>query len=195
VVVHQGDPAEEFFLVTSGHGRQFVTTREGRKILVHWLTAGRVIGGAALLSIPSHYLATTELLADSCALAWDRKTMRELMICFPALVENSLSIAVTEHLAWTVAAMVSLSSDDARGRIAHLLVNLACGIGSATSEGIELRITNEDIASAANVTPFTASRVLGEWQRAGVLTKSRGRVLLRAPELLLDLNLEDRSSH
>jgi CRP-like cAMP-binding protein len=121
--------------------------------------------------------------------------MRELMICFPALVGNSLSIAVTEHLAWTVAAMVSLSSDDARGRIAHLLVNLACGIGSATSEGIELRITNEDLASAANVTPFTASRVLGEWQRAGVLTKSRGRVLLRAPELLLDLNLENRSSH
>jgi CRP-like cAMP-binding protein len=188
VIVHEGDPAERFFLLTGGHGRQFVMTNEGRKILVHWLTAGQVFGGTAILSAPSHYLASTELLPGSCALAWDRQTIREWMCRCPGLLDNALSIALMEHLAWATAAQVSLSSDDARGRIAHLLVSLACGIGNATSEGVELRIRNEDLAAGANVTPFTASRALREWQRAGILTKARGKILLQKPELLLDLD-------
>jgi hypothetical protein len=35
------------------------------------------------------------------------------------------------------------------------------------------------LANAANVTAFTASRVLSAWQRNGVLKKSRGKILLR----------------
>jgi CRP-like cAMP-binding protein len=185
VVLHQGDPAERFFLLTSGHGRQFVTTNDGRKIPLYWLTAGQVFGGLAILSIPAQYLVSTELLSDSCAFVWDRHTLRELVSRYPKLLDNALSIAGTEYIAWAISTHVSLACDDARGRIAHLLVSLACGIGKATSDGIELAITNEDLAAGANVTPFTVSRSLGEWQRAGVLTKVRGKVLLRKPELLV----------
>ncbi len=185
VVLQEGDPAERVFLLTSGHGRQFVTTNDGRKVLLYWLTAGQVFGGVAMLSAPFHYLASTQLLSESCALMWDRQTIRELVCRFPALLDNALSIAATENIAWSIASQVSLSSDDAHGRIAHLLVSLACGIGKATSDGVELKITNEDLAAGANVTPFTASRILNEWQRAGVLTKGRGKVVLQKPELLL----------
>ena len=184
VITHEGDPAERFFLLTSGQGRHFVTTNEGRKILLMWLTAGQIFGGVAMLSAPIDYLASTEVLADSCALVWDRQTIREFISRNPELLDNALSIAATEHAAWFIATHVSLSSDDARGRIAHLLVSLACGIGKVTSGGIELKITNEDLASGANVTPFTVSRSLSEWQRDGVLPKDHGKILLRKPELL-----------
>jgi CRP-like cAMP-binding protein len=184
VIIHEGDPAERLFVLVSGHGRQFVTTSQGRKILLFWLTAGQVFGGIAMLSTPTQYLASTELHSDSCALVWDRQTIRELVSRCPQLLDNALSIAATENVAWLIAAHVSLSSDDARGRIAHLLISLACGIGKPIANGVELNITNEDLAAGANVTPFTVSRFLGEWQRAGVLTKGRGKVLLRKPELL-----------
>jgi CRP/FNR family transcriptional regulator, nitrogen oxide reductase regulator len=95
-----------------------------------------------------------------------------------------LSIAASEYIASLISTQVSLSSNDARGRIAQLLASLACGIGKVTSDGVELQVTNEDLASGANVTLFTVSRFLGEWQRAGVLTKGRGYVVLRKPELL-----------
>ena len=49
---------------------------------------------------------------------------------------------------------------------------------------IELDVQNEELANEANITPFTASRLLSEWQRKRILTKSRGKVLLRAPEQL-----------
>ena len=185
VVLHEGDPAEQFFMLTSGQGRHFILTSDGQKILLHWLTSGQVFGGAALLSTPSNYLASTEVLSDSCALVWDRKTIRELVSQFPGLLDNGLSIAITESIAWFVATRISLVSDDAMGRIAQLLVSLASGIGKAGPEGIELHVGNEDLAAGANVTTFTVSRTLATWQREGVLTKGRSKILLQKPELLV----------
>jgi CRP/FNR family transcriptional regulator, nitrogen oxide reductase regulator len=184
VVVHEGDPAERLFLLTSGHGRHFVTTGAGRKILLHWLTAGQIFGGTALLSTPFRYLASTELQNDGCALVWERQVLRDCLSRYPTLIDNTLSIAVTEYIAWWVATQISLTSSDARGRVAHLIVSLACGIGKSVPDGIELNVTNEDLAAGANVTPFTVSRTLNEWQRAGILTKGRGKVVLRNPNLL-----------
>jgi CRP/FNR family transcriptional regulator, nitrogen oxide reductase regulator len=185
VILHEGDPAERVLLLTSGQGRHFVLTNDGRKILLHWLTPGQIFGGAAALAAPCHYLASTETLSDSCALVWDRKTIRELFSQYPKLLDNGLSIAVTEHIAWLISAFVSLTADNAAGRIAHLLVSLACGIGAAGPEGVEIRVGNEDLASGANVTPFTASRILKEWQREGLLTKGRGKLVLHKPELFV----------
>jgi CRP-like cAMP-binding protein len=162
-----------------------VITSEGRKIVLQWLTAGQIFGGAAILSTPFQYLANMELVSDGCAFVWERKTIRELLSRYPALWDNALSIAVTENITWSTAAHISLSSDDAHGRVAHLLVSLASAIGKATAAGVEMSITNEDLAEGANVTPFTVSRCLSDWQRARILTKRRGKVVLRKPELLL----------
>jgi CRP-like cAMP-binding protein len=185
VILHQDDPADRLFLLVRGQGRQFVLTSGGRKVILHWLTAGQFFGGAAVVSTPLRYLASTEVLHESCALMWDRKTMREFVSRFPILLDNALSIAVTEHIAWSIADRVSLSADDATGRVAHLLVSLACGIGRVRSEGVEIQVGNEDLAAGANVTPFTVSRTLSDWQREGILKKGRGRILLQKPELLI----------
>ena len=186
VVIHEGEAGQRLYLLTSGRARHFVTTSGGRKILLHWLTAGQAFGGVSILANPISYMASTEVLMDSCALVWDRKTIRDFVVRFPKLLDNALSIAVTEHIAWAVAQHVSLSSNDARQRLAHLLISLACGMGKVASEGVVLNVKNEDLASGANVTRFTASRVLNEWQRAGTLRKLRGKVLLRNPQDLMD---------
>jgi CRP-like cAMP-binding protein len=186
VILRRDDPAERLFLLTRGQGRQFVITHSGRKIILHWLTAGQFFGGVTILSSPSQYLVSTEVESGSCVLVWDRKTMREFVSRFPILLDNALSVAVTEHIAWAISARISLMSDDAGGRIANLLLSLACGIGEVCPDGVEIRIGNEDLAAGANVTPFTVSRTLRAWQREGILTKGRGRLLLRRPELLMD---------
>jgi CRP-like cAMP-binding protein len=188
VIINEEDFGERLFLLSSGHGRHFVITSDGRKILLNWLTAGQLFGGVAILSTPFQYLASTEVLSDSCALVWERKTIRELASAIPALLDNALSIAVTENIAWSTAAHISLSSDDAHGRVAHLLLSLASAIGEATDDGVEMKVLNEDLAEGANVTAFTVSRCLGDWEDAGILAKRRGKILLRKPELLLALH-------
>jgi CRP-like cAMP-binding protein len=185
VITNQEDQADRCFLLTSGQGRQFVITDNGQKVLLNWLIAGQIFGGASMLSSPFRYLASTEVLLDSCALVWDRPTLRELTSAYPAILDNALAIAVTENIAWSIAAHVSLSSDDAHGRVAHLLMSLSSAIGQPTQEGVQMKVMNEDLAEGANVTPFTVSRCLRDWQRAGILAKRRGKILLRKPELLL----------
>jgi CRP-like cAMP-binding protein len=50
---------------------------------------------------------------------------------------------------------------------------------------VEVDIKNEDLASLADVNFFTVSRILGAWERQKVVSKSRGKVLIRCPEKML----------
>jgi CRP-like cAMP-binding protein len=49
---------------------------------------------------------------------------------------------------------------------------------------LEFDITNEELANAANITLYTASRILSEWQRTGAISKRRGRIVVRSTERL-----------
>jgi CRP-like cAMP-binding protein len=192
VIVQEGDPAERFFLLTSGHGRQFVLTRDGRKIVLASLPAGKIFGGNAILSTPTTYFASTEVLSYSCALMWDRKAIRRLSAQIPQLLDNALSIAVHEYIAPLLHGKISLASESAQSRIADLLVSLASEVGKKVSEGVEISVSNEDLAAGASVTPFTVSRSISRWQREGILEKKRRKVILRKPELLNAESLDSR---
>jgi CRP-like cAMP-binding protein len=183
VVQNQGEPASHLLLLTSGRARYFYITEEGRKILFLWLRPGDILGGSALLAQPLSYLVNVETLKDSRMLVWDRATIRSLAARYPRLRENALSIAF-DYFTYYVATHTALVSNSARERLARILVNFANGIGHEVSGGIQLEITNEDLANEANVTVFTASRLLSEWQRNGAIIKSRGKIVLCSPERL-----------
>ena len=183
VITDQGGRADHLFLLTSGRARYFFVTPDGRKHILLWLPPGEVFGTAALLTKPSTYIVSTETVQPSYMLVWKRATIRNLAKRYPRLVENALSIA-SDYLSMYVATHIALTSHTARQRLAQVLVNLTSGFGRKVFGGIELDVTNEDLAGAANVTHFTASRLLSEWSRNGALVKKRGKIVLRSPELL-----------
>ncbi len=184
IVTNQDYPAEQLFLLVSGRARYFYITPDGRKTLLLWIPQGETFGGAAFLSKPFRYLVSVETVKSSFVLVWDRATLREFAVRYPILVENAMLIAFDYLVAYR-AMHVSLTCHTARQRLATVLVNLASGIGRAVPEGIELDVSNEELANEANVTLFTASRMLSQWQRSGMVLKNRGKVLLRSPEQLL----------
>ena len=183
VIVNQGDPAERLFLLTKGRARYFFLTAEGQRSLFLWLAPGDIFGEKAILSTPSHYIVSTETVKESWVLVWDRATLIPLKARYPRLVENGLSIAA-DYLTWFLAYHLALAFGSARQKLAHVLVDLAGAIGRKVPDGVELEVTNEDLANAANITPFTASRLLSGWQRDRAIVKRRGKLLLRAPERL-----------
>jgi len=184
VVVHEGDAADRMFLLVSGSGRYVFYSQSGRKLLLIWLLPGDLFGGSALLEEPSRYLCSVELVKGSSVLVWERDTIRDLAARFPKLLENALSVA-SDYLVWYVATHVALTCNTAAERVAQVLVNLARGIGKQVPGGIALDITNEQLADASNVTPFTVSRLTSEWRRRSLITKHRGRIVVRFPERLL----------
>ena len=184
VITHQDTPAEDLFLLTSGHARYFYLTQDGHRTLLLWLTPGDILGGAAFLSIPSTYLLSSEAVRDSSFLVWDRATIRSLAASYPRLLENALFMG-SDYLVWYLADHVALVRKTARERLAQILITLAGVIGQRVSGGVEFDVTNEELASAANITPFTTSRLLTEWQTNRAVLKRRGKILLRSPERLL----------
>ena len=183
VLTYQDDPADYFFLLRTGCARTFYITQQGRKVLLRWLLPGEVLGGTALLASPSLYLASTEMVRSGSLFVWHRHIIRDLAARYPKLLDNALLVAV-EHLTWFVATHMALVSSTARERLAHVLLTLARGIGRKVPGGIQLDITNEQLANAANITLFTASRFLSEWHRDGALEKKRGKLTVCDPDRL-----------
>jgi CRP-like cAMP-binding protein len=172
------------YMVVQGRARYFCLTPGGKKIVLLWIPPGETFGAAAILLNPVDYLLSTETVRDSLVLEWDGATMRRLAIRYPRLMDNLLLISF-DYLTAYRALHLSQACDTAGQRVAQVLVDLAIGMGHKVPEGIELDIRNEELANAANVTPFTASRLLSTWHRSGMVVKGRGKVLLRCPEQLL----------
>jgi CRP/FNR family transcriptional regulator, nitrogen oxide reductase regulator len=184
VITNQGHPADHLFLLTKGLVRFFFVTEEGKKLLFKWLGPEDLFGGRTVLSSHSSYLLSSETVTDSSVLVWDRPTIRGLVARYPRLLENAL-LTASDYVAWQLTSHIGLACHTARQRVAQVLVTLARTIGREAPGGIALEITNEELANAANVTPFTASRLMSEWQCDRALVKRRGKVLLRSPERLL----------
>jgi CRP-like cAMP-binding protein len=186
LIYEEGSPASDFFLLSKGRARYFCTTPDGRKTLLHWMVPGDVLGVAALLTASSLYRVSAETVQDSSLLTWNRETMRALLDRYPRLSHNALVVA-SGYLDWYIAAHSALVSDTARQRLASVLDRIADVMGTQVPGGVELQVTNEELASAANITLFTTSRILNEWQTARALTKHRGRIVLHSPRRLFRL--------
>jgi len=184
VIIHQDQPAKHLFLLLTGRARYFFVTEKGQKVILLWIPPGEIFGATALLSSPTDYFINTETAQQSSMLVWGRSTIRGLAAQQPKLFENAFYLQL-HYMAAYLAAHRALISGAARERLAQVLASIASGIGRKVAGGVELDIRNEELANEANVTLFTTSRLLNEWQRAGILQKSRGKILLSSPESLL----------
>ncbi len=180
VMTFQGDPAAHFLMMWEGRARYFFETPNGKKVILMWIRQGDVFGATALVSQPTLYLASTEAVQESTVLVWDRSKIRVLARRFPQLLENVLRIA-TNYFYWYVAAHAALVSQSARERLAQIVFALAESIGEKSSGFVRIDVTNEELASSANITPYTASRLISKWERDGVIRKQRGKLLVRTP--------------
>jgi CRP-like cAMP-binding protein len=183
VITHQGEPADHLYLLWTGRARYFFETNNGTKLILRWITPGNIFGGAALVSRPSTYIVSSEAVRDSILLDWDGQTICELGRRFPRLLENAIFLAA-DYISWYVAAHAALTSQTAVERLAHVLAELASTIGDRVSGGVKLDVTNEELANSVNIGPHTTSRIVSAWQKAGVLRKSRGKLILRSPDKL-----------
>ncbi len=183
-VIHsQGDLGDRLFLLLSGRVRRFFLTEDGQKVVLLRVPPGEIFGEATVLATPADYLVSGEAIIHSNTLVWSRRTIRGFCERYPRLVENALLISF-DYLAAYRGIHASLICNSAPQRLAHVLANLAEGIGQKVPGGVELDIRNEELANEANISLFTASRLLSAWQREGILVKSRGKVLLRFPHRL-----------
>lgn len=183
VVSHAGDSATHVYLLVAGRARSYIVTEGGRRLKLKCLVPGDAFGLQAMLPTNATYLLTTEIRQASALLAWDRGQIHRLAMYRPALFVNALALA-SDYLATYLAAQVALVSHSAHHRLADVLIELSRAVGRQVGNGVELDMTNQSLADMANISPFTASRLLNEWQRRGAVRKMRGKLLVQDPHRL-----------
>jgi CRP-like cAMP-binding protein len=185
IIVRAEEPAVRLFVIEVGSVDYSVVTNDGREILLRRLMPGNAFGFATLLTEPSGYIGTAKAAHHKTEiLVWEHRAARQLAVAYPRLAENALHASL-HYIAMYAKRHIRLVSNTAQERVAYALTSLGSRAGHVLPGGVEVDIKNEDLASLADVNFFTVSRILGGWEKQNVVSKSRGKVLIRYPEKML----------
>jgi len=182
-----GDRADYLFVVTRGRVRFSRPSSAGRDVVMAVATTGDVLGLGSLLDVTPEYYGTAEAIEATEVIAWTQTAAHRLVAVHPQLGHNALQVAL-RYLAYFMDRHLQAVSSTAEQRLARTLIHLGSRSGLPTPGGVEVAASNELLAGLSDVSPYTASRTLQAWARAGAVRKARGRVHIISPEKLLAEN-------
>jgi CRP/FNR family transcriptional regulator, nitrogen oxide reductase regulator len=172
-------PATRLCLLVTGRTAAYIVANGGGKLFLRWGVPGDVFGLATIVRSPARYLVTIEVVQEGSILAWDLRSCQALVLRCPSL-SKAVNLVVADYLGSLIDALGAHSFQTAEQRLARMLVVSARQLGRTGREGIELDLTNEQLAVTAHVSLFTATRKLSNWQHLGILKKHRGKIVLRS---------------
>jgi CRP-like cAMP-binding protein len=184
IIIRAEESAVRLFFIEVGSVDYYIMTNDGQEILLRRLMPGNAFGFATFLSDPIGYLGTARAAHKTEILIWEHRVARQLAVTYPRLVENALHTSL-QYIAMYAKRHMRFVSSTAQERVAYALTDLGSRLGDTVPGGVQVDIKNEDLASLADVNRFTVSRILGTWERQMVVSKSRGKVLIRCPEKML----------
>jgi CRP-like cAMP-binding protein len=184
LIASETQKASKVSLLLEGRARHFATTPEEEKIVLKMLLPGEITGGIALVKKRIGYLVSTEAVVDSVLLLWNRSVILDLARRYPKLLENMLLIGA-EYLIDYRDRHIAARLNNTAVRLAWVLDQLVAETGQGVGGRAELEISHEELANQASVTASTVGKLLGEWQRKGLLVKDRGRILVDSLEQLV----------
>jgi len=184
VILREGAAASHVFLLDSGAAKFYRLAHGGNEVLLSRLKPGDVFGLGTLLVHPVPYIGTGETTRDSQLLVWPRPRIRRLAQKYPRLAQNALAI-VLRYLTSHFDRLFDLVACTAGERLARVLCHLSKENGVIVPSGVEISVSNDELAAQANVSPFTVSRFLNMWAQKRALRKSRGKIFILQPEKLV----------
>ena len=184
MIVTAGDDAAHLFVLRKGRGRYFRLTETGDEVLLQLLSPGDSFGIGTMLKNPRPYIASAEATSDVEMLVWDHASIRKFAGLYSQIGDNALRI-VLQYLKRYVDRHVALVTKPAEKRLAETLLSLGQRSGQVHPSGVQVDVTNGQLGALADISLFTASRLLSEWERKGTVSKSRGKVMIHSPEALV----------
>jgi CRP/FNR family transcriptional regulator, nitrogen oxide reductase regulator len=177
----QGDQAKDVYVLTRGKVKLVGTNSTGRNAILDIVTPTEPFGHVAALCTAAR-LVSSEALEDSRALVWDTPTMLRTMMAHPAVSLSTIRL-MAKHAREEWVRAQDLTTERVEQRIAHLLPQLAQSIGRKLQdrEGVELPISEQELAELVSTTPFTVNRILAGWKRRNLVDVGRERIRVLDP--------------
>lgn len=182
---HEGDRAEEFFVLTSGRVKLTQLTPEGHQVVLRLVGAGEAFGGVGAFGDPT-YPVSAEAVETSIALGWTSATMRRLFEMEHRIAVNALHF-VSGRLHDLQRRYRQLMTERVERRVARAVLRLVRDAGRRVDAGVEIDfpVSRQDIAEMTGTTLYTVSRLLSAWEERGILHSGRRRIVLAKPHALV----------
>jgi CRP-like cAMP-binding protein len=179
ILARQGDAADRCFYVRSGYGKVTSNSLDGHQILLCFVGPGDLVGQSAATPDLETYLATTVVVQLMELVFWTREVALEISMQFPE-IHARLDASLARNGQILLARLHTVGEGPVPRRLASALLELGDRHGEATERGVTIGplVTREDLANLTGSSLYTASRVLSEWETAGLIVSRRGRLRL-----------------
>jgi CRP/FNR family transcriptional regulator, cyclic AMP receptor protein len=184
VIFREGDAGDTCYVVREGCVRVTRHHSDGRTITLAELHPGDIFGELAMFDGDARS-ATVEAVEDSSAVALLAGDLRRLLLAHPDIALKMLA-GFADRLRDANERISRQSFQTVAGRVAGVLLARAEATARAggAQRDVLVRATRADIAQLAGSSRESVSRFLATLERAGVVTSSRGKVVVHEPAAL-----------
>lgn len=169
-----GDPVVQVFLILSGSVKITQVGFGGGEAMLRICGAGDLVGTFGLWPDNKHN-STAQIAEVGSALVWDSVTFAKQLDAFPQLRHNTLRV-LEERLQEMEQRFRELSMDDVPSRLSSELIRLWRRFGSGNRKNGEIHLSQTDLAQLTGTTVPTVSRLLGRWEKLGIVSVRREAV-------------------
>lgn len=186
-VFEEGETAERFFMLLDGYIRVLRITEDGNQVIALHIPSGQLFGIASALG-RTEYPATAMTASECIILAWPMALFDVFGTKYEGFTTETYK-TVGDRLGEMNTRIVELSTQHVEQRVANALSRLAEQSGRKVVDGVEIDfpITRKDLSELTATTLHTVSRLMTAWERDGIVTSSRKRIVVCDPNRLAGL--------
>lgn len=184
----QGDQADYLYILSSGRAKLSQIGPDGQQVNLRILIPGQLFGAIGAVQPGAAYPACAQALEDSVAIAVESAAFGRLLEARPHLSFGLMTL-MTGYIQEMQERYREMATERVEQRIAHVLLRLAGQSGKRVEEGvlIELKFSRQELAEMSGTTLYTVSRTLSAWEKQGILSTGRERVVITSPHGLVRL--------
>ena len=184
IVFSQTTPGDALYGVATGRIRISASSPDGREMFLNIMEPGDTFGEIALLD-GRHRTATASAAVPSELIIITRDDFLELLKHEPELVSHVVQL-LCERIRWTSGLAEESALLSVPARLARRLLSLGKLHGHETPHGVELTISQEEVARFLGLSRQAVNQYLQTWKVRGWLTLGRGKIVIVDEHALRD---------
>lgn len=182
----RGDPPDGMYCVEKGCVQASGVSPAGRETILDFYGPGVWFGETPILSGMSrgHDIVACE---PSVVLELSCDDVEDLIVAYPAFARGLLRLEA-RRLVLLLVALETYSAHSMEQRLANRLLLLAVTFGRGQADGrailLDLRLPQHVLSQLIGTTRQRVNQILLAWERDGIASHDRGRLLIHKPDAL-----------
>lgn len=182
ILYFEGDEPTGIYLILEGTVKTLKLSEDGRELITGIYTSGDYLGVPSLLTDEA-YNEAAEALEDTTVCLLQKGATTDLLNRYPDIGQQFIRI-LSHNIREKEEQLLDLAYHSVRKRMAHILVRLCKGSGTAPQQII---ISREELASCAAIATETVSRTLTDFKAEGLIDKKGSLILITDLDRLIKM--------